>query len=61
MLSQALQIICRMAQGGHLDLKLVQLFIRERVYLQYAERYLHPSQIDAVDDDPVYDCSPTEE
>ncbi|MEW8043974.1 MAG: hypothetical protein G8D28_06615 [gamma proteobacterium symbiont of Phacoides pectinatus] len=24
MLSQALQIICRMAQGGHLDLKLVQ-------------------------------------
>ena len=50
MLSQALNILCRMRLDNHLDGKLVDLFIKEKVYMQYAEKYLHKSQIDEVDE-----------
>jgi len=48
-LSQALTILGRMCEGGKIDPDLFQVFIRERVYLRYAETFLDPEQIDEVD------------
>ena len=49
-LSQALAILGRMAQGGHIDPDLFDVFIRSGVYRTYAERFLTPEQRDAVDE-----------
>ena len=49
-LSEALTIMGRMCQDGHFDPDVFDLFIRERVYLDYARRFLRPEQIDAVDE-----------
>lgn len=45
-LSQALAIMEGMKEGGHIDADLFDVFLRERVYLRYAERFLDPAQID---------------
>ncbi|NVK42448.1 MAG: hypothetical protein HWE39_14505 [Oceanospirillaceae bacterium] len=47
-LSQALAIMARMRDEGHLDPELFRLFLESGAYLHYAEHYLDPSQIDAV-------------
>ncbi len=48
-LSTALNILGRMALDGHVDPDLFRVFIREGVYRDYAERFLSPEQIDAID------------
>ncbi|VVP95273.1 hypothetical protein PS914_03514 [Pseudomonas fluorescens] len=48
-LSEALAIMATMCRDAHIDPELFGLFISERVYLQYAEQFLDPRQIDAVD------------
>ncbi len=48
-LSQALAILGRMKLEGHIDPDLFDVFISERVYLDYAKRFLQPDQIDEVD------------
>ncbi|VVQ05385.1 hypothetical protein PS918_04596 [Pseudomonas fluorescens] len=48
-LSEALGIMATMCRDAHIDPELFGLFIKARVYLQYAERFLDPRQIDAVD------------
>lgn len=48
-LSDALMILGRMKLDQHTDPDLFDIFIRNRVYLQYAQDHLAPSQIDAVD------------
>jgi hypothetical protein len=48
-LSQALAILGRMKEESHIDPDLFDVFIREKVYLRYAEQYLDPQQIDDVD------------
>jgi HD-GYP domain-containing protein (c-di-GMP phosphodiesterase class II) len=45
-LSEALCILENLRNNGHIDPDLLDVFIREEVYLQYAEQYLEPSQID---------------
>ena len=45
-LSEALRILGNMRNNGHIDADLFDVFIREKVYLKYAEQYLEPSQID---------------
>lgn len=47
-LSESLQIMQRMSREKHIDRDLFVLFVRSGVYLQYAEKYLKPDQIDAV-------------
>ncbi|MBK6742073.1 MAG: GAF domain-containing protein [Hydrogenophilales bacterium] len=49
-LSEALAILGRMKLDKHIDPDLFDVFIRERVYLRYAERYLEPEQIDEPDE-----------
>ncbi len=48
-ISVAVDILHKMVQDGHIDRDCFELFIRGRVYLDYAERFLDPSQIDEVD------------
>ena len=48
-LTQALAIMCRMRDNGHIDPDLFEVFVRERVYLRYGEQFLEAGQVDAVD------------
>jgi len=50
-LSEALSIMNTMKNNGHVDPELFELFLRSGVYLRYAERFLKPEQIDAVNID----------
>jgi HD-GYP domain-containing protein (c-di-GMP phosphodiesterase class II) len=49
-LSESLQILGRFKLNGHIDPDLFDVFIRRKVYLRYAEQFLDPEQIDAVDE-----------
>jgi HD-GYP domain-containing protein (c-di-GMP phosphodiesterase class II) len=48
-ISQALTILGHMKEEGHIDPDLFDIFVREKVYLRYAERFLKSEQIDVGD------------
>ena len=48
-LTESLQILGRFKLNGHIDPDLFDIFVRDRVYLRYAEQFLDPEQIDEVD------------
>ncbi|MFZ4536304.1 HD domain-containing phosphohydrolase [Propionivibrio sp.] len=48
-LSEAIKIMSLMKKDQHIDPDLFDLFLRSGVYREYAERYMRPEQIDAVD------------
>ncbi len=48
-LSQSLGIMRRMRDDNHIDPDLFDLFLESGVYRDYAEKFLDPGQIDAVD------------
>lgn len=48
-LSESLTILGRMKVDGHIDPDLFDVFLRERVYLEYSRRFLDPRQIDHID------------
>lgn len=48
-LSEAMQIMHKFKQNGHIDPDLFDVFVSEQVYLRYAKQYLEPWQIDEVD------------
>ena len=48
-LSEALTILGKFKLNGQIDPDLFDIFIWEKVYLKYAERYLDPALIDSVD------------
>ena len=47
--SESLRILGAMKRDGHVDPDLFDVFLRERVYLDYAKRYLDPDKIDVID------------
>ncbi len=47
-LMEALRELGSMKQNGHIDPDLFDVFISEKIYLQYAEKYLSPAQIDEI-------------
>jgi hypothetical protein len=47
-LSQAIDIMRKFSQGGHIDPDLFEVFLRQGVPRRYAETFLDPAQIDAV-------------
>jgi HD-GYP domain-containing protein (c-di-GMP phosphodiesterase class II) len=47
-LSQALTILGKMKEENHIDPDLFDVFIHEKVYLEYAEKYLSEEQMDQV-------------
>lgn len=48
-LTESLKILGFMKKENHIDPDLFDIFIREKVYLKYAEEFLDPEQIDEVD------------
>ena len=48
-LSQSVDILAGFRDRGHIDPDLFDLFLRSGVYRRYAERFLKPEQIDAVE------------
>ncbi len=49
-LTESLNILGRFKLNGHVDPDLFNVFVREKVYLRYAEQFLDPEQIDVVDE-----------
>jgi hypothetical protein len=49
-LSESLEILGRMRLNQHVDPDLFDVFVRRKVYQRYAEKFLDPEQIDAVDE-----------
>ena len=58
-LSQALNILGRMKLEKHIDPDLFDVFVNEKVYLEYAEKYLDHAQIDKFDITSIPGYSPT--
>ncbi|MCK6499302.1 MAG: hypothetical protein L6Q38_07470, partial [Nitrospira sp.] len=52
-LSESLEILGKFKLNGHIDPDLFDVFVRQKVYLKYAERFLDPEQIDAVDESMI--------
>jgi HD-GYP domain-containing protein (c-di-GMP phosphodiesterase class II) len=52
-LSESLRIMGFMMKEGHIDPDLFKIFVRDKVYLRYAERFLEPDQIDEVDESKI--------
>jgi HD-GYP domain-containing protein (c-di-GMP phosphodiesterase class II) len=49
-LSESLEILGRMKLNGHVDPDLFDIFVKRKIYQRYAEMFLDPEQIDAVDE-----------
>ncbi|NHQ85777.1 HD domain-containing protein [Iodobacter sp. HSC-16F04] len=52
-ISQSLTILARMAKDQHIDGDLFEIFVKEKVWKNYAELFLGPSQIDEVDEEKL--------
>ncbi|MEC5161386.1 MULTISPECIES: HD family phosphohydrolase [unclassified Janthinobacterium] len=50
LLSESLHILGNMSLGGHIDPDLFDIFIRSKVYLEFASQHVDPRQVDAVDE-----------
>jgi HD-GYP domain-containing protein (c-di-GMP phosphodiesterase class II) len=48
-LSQAMRILGFMKNDAHIDTELFEVFVKEKIYLKYAESFLNPEQIDEVE------------
>ena len=48
-LSEALRILGKFKENGHIDPDLFDVFMWQRVYLDYASKWMDPEQIDAID------------
>jgi HD-GYP domain-containing protein (c-di-GMP phosphodiesterase class II) len=52
-LTESLSILGNFKENGHIDPDLFDVFIREKVYLEYAKRFLAQEQIDGVDESRI--------
>jgi HD-GYP domain-containing protein (c-di-GMP phosphodiesterase class II) len=52
-LSESLEILGRMKLNNHVDPDLFDIFVRRKIYRRYAEMFLDPEQIDAVDESRI--------
>ena len=57
-LSESMAILGRMREGGHIDPDLFDVFVRRKLYLDYAAKYMDPAQIDAVDENAIPGYTP---
>jgi len=57
-LPESLFILGKMKLDNHVDPDLFDLFIREKIYLQYANQFLEPDQIDEVDESKIPGYTP---
>ncbi len=59
-LSESLAILGNFKLNGHIDPDLFDIFVREKIYLQYAEQFLEAEQIDYVDEGKIPGYVPSE-
>ena len=52
-LTESLEILGKFKENGHIDPDLFDVFVREKVYLEYAHRFLAPEQINQVDESKI--------
>ena len=52
-LTESLDILGKFKLGGHIDPDLFDVFVSEKVYLTYAQQFLDPAQIDAVEESRI--------
>ena len=57
-LTESLAILGKFKENGHIDPDLFNVFIREKVYLDYARQFLRPEQIDEVDESKIPGYAP---
>lgn len=57
-LSETLNILGNMKLNQHIDPDVFDLFIREKIYLQYAQKFLDPEQIDVIDEANIVGYQP---
>ncbi len=52
-LSECLKIMGYMKKDQHIDPDIFDIFIKERIYLDYADKFLDPEQIDEIDESTI--------
>jgi HD-GYP domain-containing protein (c-di-GMP phosphodiesterase class II) len=52
-LSESLRILGGFKERNHIDPDLFDVFVREKVYLTYAGKFMDPAQIDEVDESKI--------
>ena len=52
-LTESLHILGQFSLNGHIDPELFRVFVKEKVYLEYAKKFMDESQIDAVDESKI--------
>lgn len=57
-LTESLEILGKFRLGGHIDPDLFDVFVRQKVYLEYARQFLEPEQIDEVDESRIPGYTP---
>ncbi len=57
-LTESLNILGKFKLNGHVDPDLFDVFVREKVYLDYARQFLDPAQIDEVEEAKIPGYSP---
>ena len=57
-LSESLEILGGFRQRDHIDPDLFDVFVRNKVYLEYAKKFMDPSQIDEVDETRIPGYTP---
>jgi HD-GYP domain-containing protein (c-di-GMP phosphodiesterase class II) len=50
MLSESMRILGNFALNGHIDPDLFDIFVRRKVYLEFANKHMDAHQVDAVDE-----------
>ncbi|MPQ56758.1 HD domain-containing phosphohydrolase [Duganella sp. FT27W] len=53
MLSESLDILGKFALNGHIDPQLFDIFIRSKVYSEFAQQHMDPRQIDVIDESRI--------
>jgi len=58
-LSESLDILGKLKENVHIDSDLFDVFVRQQVYLKYAEQFLDPEQVDEVNQTLIPGFNPT--
>lgn len=57
-LTESLNILGKMTLGAHIDADIFDVFVQEKIYLDYARQFLDPVQIDEVDESKIPGFTP---
>ncbi len=52
-LTESLHILGQFRLNGHIDPDLFEIFVRDKIYMTYAQQFLDPAQIDEVDEHQI--------